>query len=129
MLAYETLLDTLRAQGGFTANGLGYRYIERRGFAVSVAGFENRVKLDLLESEPSSFEAIFRAYASRLRGSEYVGAWLESDGYVTFDITRILPDAESAYAFAREQGQRAIFDFETEQVIAWNADTEKWEVA
>ena len=116
----DALWDKLQADGGFTANGLGYQFQPTAGadeYAVGLRGMESRICVS--EFDVAGFTRLFDAYASILQPDlrpEYIGAWLDGPEYV-FDVTCIITGLDAALAFARANGQKAIYSFDTGKTI------------
>lgn len=117
------LRDELGKSGGFTAKLTDYGFSPihpETGYAVSLRNCETRVSRFVLNDE--LFAAIVDAYRLVIRTDllanaiAYFGAWKENE-YITFDVSRIYEDLDSAMYAAKVHGQRAIYDFAAKKSI------------
>jgi hypothetical protein len=84
-------------------------------WAASLAGYEKR--------HASLTAELVRAYVLHWRrilfGPEptYLGVWRDDNGQYCLDLTRLFPDAVSAIAFGRRNGQHAVTHLKTLQTL------------
>lgn len=104
-----TLFEYVLNNGGATL-GTDFKPIEKkRGYCVSLAGFETRLSL----SNPSAkmlFEYYLIVYAERARkAGAFVGLWIDK-GILYFDLSRVFSDKKKALKEGAINAQKAIYD-------------------
>ena len=111
-----TLFEYVLNNGGATL-GADFKPIEnKRGYCVSLAGFETRLNV----SNPSAkmlFEYYLIIYAERARKvGAFVGLWLDN-GILYFDLSRVYSDKKKALKEGALNAQLAIYDIARQQSI------------
>lgn len=112
-MKYQNLYDAVTELGGFTAK-FDEEVEHKSGFAYSLINHQLKMPRAFLYNR-SLFNAICDIY-SREAAFEgcYYGAWVENEN-VFFDLTKVVFNAKHAFDMARENGQRAVYDFEQKQ--------------
>lgn len=113
------LINTIKKRGGLTLNVNLSEFHTSKGYAVSMLGYETKVKLEnalaidtIVERYQAIVENILRNTALEVK----LGFWIDS-GELYIDVTQIVPDLETALYLARAREQKAIYSFETQQTI------------
>ena len=112
----STLFEYVLKNGGATL-GMDLKPIEKkRGYCVSLAGFETRLNV----SNPSAkmlFEYYLIVYAERARKvGAFVGLWLDN-GILYFDLSRVYSDKKKALKEGALNAQLAIYDLGKQESI------------
>lgn len=126
----EDLIDQImQPDGGFTYNVVtgdmpktGYAvsiYPERTSTPLNVEAYKNLPKSEVR----ARIRAAALAYVERnrdllLQPGNYLGPWHNpKTGAITWDVSRVVPDLDTAMTLGRKYKQDAIFDFEKGQSI------------
>ena len=113
----QTTLFEYVLNNGSATLGADFKPIEKkRGYCVSLAGFETRLSL----SSPSAkmlFEYYLIVYAERARQSgAFIGLWVNDDT-IYFDLSRVYSDKKKALKEGALNAQLAIYDIARQQSI------------
>lgn len=114
-----SLINKIKQKGGLTCNVNLTEFTASKGYAVSMLGYETRVKLDdtlAIETLVERYQAIIANILRNTALDVKLGFWIDS-GELYIDVSQIVPDLETALYLGRAREQKAIYSFETKQVI------------